>query len=336
MAKAKRATASPKKITAEVMEVDDKDTLPALELAPYVDKALDFEIRGNFEAVKAFLEQRRAEIAKMKFSLKDLETVQKYKKEAQGYRTMIAGCEKDTKTRYFNSPKDIFSGKVASLQAIVTDIESRADKILDAKEQKRVKDLTAVFDIYKADFQEKYALSPSYLAQVEYRKGYYNKTAKEAESKADIKAQFEELCKREQALISGEKQIRKACQVNPLLNVEGYVRLLGANELANVLDMIEDERVRLERVASEKSAPQAQEASPELVEDDRPTAEKIVIGVRGAAGELLTATDFPGKTKKMVLDITYPVDLGEALTAVFKELRKYDIVTKVHEESLFK
>ena len=66
------------------------------------------------------------------------------------------------------------------------------------------------------------------------------------------------------------------------------------------------------------------------------SAETVLIGVRGAAGAMLSrGSDFPGKKKSMVLDIEYPIDYGDALTLVFKELRKYGIITKAQKESHF-
>jgi Protein of unknown function (DUF1351) len=331
MAKAQR-------VITEILP-EDVGALPAIDLVPYVDKNKEFAVRGNFEELKRALSARRDEIVKMRFSAKELETVVKYKKEAQGYRTMLAGVEKDVKARYFNGPKDVFSGQIAALQVIVADIEGKADKVLVAEEQKRVDALNKVFDIYISDFQQAYQLSAAGLARIERRPGYYNKTAKEAATKADLEAQFKDLKAKETARASGERTIRKLCAPNPLLDVESFVRLLDTNELANVMDMVEDEKARLEKASQAARAPESEvttEILPDEDEDERPTPQKVTLGVVAAAGSLLTSgSDFPDKTKVMVLDITYPIDMGDALTAVFKELKKYGITAAAHKESVF-
>jgi hypothetical protein len=66
------------------------------------------------------------------------------------------------------------------------------------------------------------------------------------------------------------------------------------------------------------------------------SCEKVVIGVIGAASKLLAGgTDFPGNFKVTRRDITYPVDLGPALTEIFTELAKYGITAKVVEVGQF-
>ena len=75
---AKTKIAPVKDIGVEIMQEDGKDNLPALALEPYIDpKDKSFALRGNFDKVKAALEARRAEIAKMKLTAKDLDTVMK-------------------------------------------------------------------------------------------------------------------------------------------------------------------------------------------------------------------------------------------------------------------
>jgi hypothetical protein len=62
----------------------------------------------------------------------------------------------------------------------------------------------------------------------------------------------------------------------------------------------------------------------------------IALGVKAAAGELLTSgSDFPGKMKVMVLDIEYPIDIGDAFTAVFQKIRKNSFQAEAHKESGF-
>ena len=249
---------APAKIEVEILpDGEGDDTLPALDLEPYIDpKTKALSIRGNYDTIEAFLSRRRDFIAGKKFSAKDLETVAKYKKEAVGYRTMIDAAEKNTKKVYFNSPKDVFAGKIASLQSIVGEIEDKADKILAVEEKKRVDALNEVFAIYCDDFQAVYGLSPEGRDSIEYRPNYYNKTAKEKETKADLEEQFKVIKAKEKARASGEKMIRAACAPNKLLDVERYIlQLAGGTELATILEDIEAEKERLEKAKEPNEDP---------------------------------------------------------------------------------
>ena len=340
MAKAKGEQA----ITVEVLPVLPEDAqIPSLDLSPMMTEKKDIEISGNYEVVKSALEARRDEIVKMKVSAKDLETVEKLKKEAMGYRIYIKEYEAKGKTKWFNGPKDIFAGKIATLQAIVAEMEAKAQKVLDKLEADRCAKVTEVLNLYKTQFQEAYGLSDEGLTLIEFKPSYYNKTAKEKETKDDLEAQFVTRRNTEKAVALGEKTIRALCAGKPLLNQDRYVAdLKGGRDLALVMDDIAAEEARLkaaqevivpEEVAQVPAgAPGAFAAAPQQTE----SCEKIVVGVIGAASKLLAGgSDFPGNLKHTIRDIAYPVDLAPALTEIFKELAKYGITAKVVEAGQF-
>jgi hypothetical protein len=331
------------KVTAEVMDDEIPQTttrIPVLDVIPFVSKDKAFEVKGNYDVVKNALTARRDEIVKKKFSAKDLDTVLAYKREARGYRTALESLEKDVKKRYFNGPKDIFAGQIASLQAIVADIEGKTDIILNAEEAKRTAELTSVFDIYKADFQDEYNLSEEGLGKIEYKQAYYNKTAKEAESKADIEQQFKDLHAAEEAQRKSEKLIRQTCEGNKLLDVEFYVRQLDTLDLASILGDIETEKNRLAAVKSGTpvglgfDADKVQPVGAEQPDSSSaPAQDAVVIGVKGIAGSFFSSgSDFPGKTKKRTIEIEYPIDFGDGITEVFKYLAQFGIKVRDKKE----
>lgn len=332
-------------VMAEVLPVLPEDAkIPALDLAPVMTEAKDIEITGNYEVIKSSLEARRDEILKMKVSVKDLDTVEKLKKEAMGYRIYIAEYEKRGKSKWFNGPKDIFAGKIATLQGIVADMEAKAQKVLDKLEAERTGKVTQVLNLYKEQFQEKYAISEEGLALIEYKPAYYNKTAREKDSKDDLEAQFIARRDLEKALALGVKTIIALCAGKPLLNQEKYIEdLKGGRELALVMDDIAAEEARLkaaQQVIVPEVVDEVPSGAPGSFAASTPTVEsvdceKVVVGVIGAASSLLSKSDFPGKMKVTRRDITYPDDLGPALTKIFTELAKYGITAKVVEEGSF-
>jgi len=330
-----------KKVIAEVLPVDDE--APVLDLVPYFDEKKGVAFDGNFDAVKGYLESWRKQVSTVKFTSKDMDTVMKYKKAAQGYRISLKDFETTVKKKYFNAPKDIFSGMIAELQSIVSDIETKADDVLSEEENKRLADLTQVFDIYKKDFQAEYNLSEAGLARVEYRKSYYNKTAVEADTKKDLEQQFKDIANDERSKALAEKTIRKLCAGNPLLPLQRYLDMIETDDLAIIMDEIEEEENRLAEAVKAKEAKEEIAAIPvteaEEVDEDESSAvdtEKVVIGVFGAASKALAGgSQFPGRTKAMVADIVYPCDMGPALTVVCKELAKYGIKISKHKEEVF-
>ena len=56
----------------------------------------------------------------------------------------------------------------------------------------------------------------------------------------------------------------------------------------------------------------------------------------GVPSTINFATDFPGRTKSMKIEITYPCDLGDALKELFAGLKPFGIKIKpVKEEVTF-
>ncbi len=343
-AKTPMTRVAPAKIEVEILpdEAGD-DAIPVLDLEPYIDpKSKAVTIKGNYDTIEAFLTKRLKVVETQKFSAKDMDTVMKYKKEFQGYRTMFSAAETTGKRVWFNAPKDVYVGKIATLIALAVKGEDKTDKVIAIEEQKRVNDLNKVFSIYKDDFQAVYCLSKAGFDSIEYRLAYYNKTAKEKETKADLEQQFKDIKQKEKARTSGEKMIRAACSGNKLLDTERYIGMLDTDELANIIDLIEAEKVRLETAKKDDSGDVGDEGQdhesyvPGAGASSSSASEPVMLGVLGSVGESLKEpSDFPGKTKVMVVDIEYPVDKGDALSALFKELYKYGIKTKTHKESVF-
>lgn len=325
--------------TVEVLPVLPEDSeIPALSLVPFTTDKQVVEFQGNFEVVKNALEQRRDEVKKMKVSAKDMDTVEKLKKEAQGYRIYLTDTGTFGKRKFFNAPKAIYEGKLQTLLGIVAEMESKAQVVIDAIAEAKRDELTAVFDLYKKSFQEKYNLSPEGLAMIEYKPAYYNKTAKEKDTKDDLENQFIGRSNIEKAVALGEKTIRALCNGKPLLDVEHYVgELKGGKELAIIMDDITTEEARLAEaqkvvpveavpVEAPASAPSgfAQQAPEETADTDI-----VKVGVLGVASRLLGGgADFPTRTKKAHFEIEYPSEFGDALSEIFKELKKYGIKSR--------
>ena len=321
-------------VGAEVLPILPEDSkIPALELVPYTAENKAVEFRGNFDAMKASLEARRDEVKKMKVSAKDLDTVEKLKKEAQGYRIYLTETSTYGKRQFFNAPKAIYEGMVKTLLDIVAEMEEKAQKVLDKLAEERRDELTGIFDIYKAAFQKAYNLSPEGLATIEYRPQYYNKTAKEKETKDDLEQQFITRRDLEKALVIGERTVRALCNGKPLLNVEKYVEdLRGGKDLALIMDDIATEEARLAEASQVKTV-EAEPVEAYAPSSGQPVEETdtdiIKVGVIGTASRLLGGgADFPTRTRKMQVELEYPSEFSSALSEIFASLARYGIKSR--------
>jgi len=324
-------------ITVEKVPVTTEDeAAPSLDLVPYFDSEKStVTFQGNYERVETYLKKRKEEVLSTKLSAKDLDRVVALKKEAVAYRTSITATLTAGKKKYFNDPKSIYTGKGDTLLAIAGEIEAAADKILDKEEKKRVDALSKVFDLYKDSFQETYDISEEGLASIEYKQTYYNKTAKEKESKDDLELQFKTIKTREDARKSGKAIIERLCAKDPRINQAHFIELLDSGtDVALIMDKIDEEMTRLKDLDSVKTV--AVEDAPEGTEFPESTGqvlsdgdkEKIIIGVMGAASRFIQS-DFPGKTKSMQVEIIYPIDMGDVLTEVFAQLALKGVKCKV-------
>ena len=315
-------------VGVEVVPVDEKGDIPVLDLVPYFDeKDNKVVLKGNYETVETYLKSRKDAILANKFSAKDLDTVLKYKKEAVAYRIALKTMETNGKRKYFNDPKDVYAGKVATLQAIVSEIEAATDKVLEKEEKKRIADINVVLDLYKDKFQQTYKLSGECLAEIVYRSGYYNKGAKEKETKDDLEAQFKVILDRENAKKAGIAIVTKLCSVDPRINVQHFLGRIGNVDIALIMGEIDEEVERLKEVDRKKIEAPAPNTVTGVMRDSAPATpatDTVVLGVTGKASEW-AKSDFPGLEKVKTIEITYPVDLADAVGQVFTKLREFGV-----------
>ena len=315
-------------VGVEVVPVDEKGDIPVLDLVPYFDeKDNKVVLKGNYETVETYLKSRKDAILANKFSAKDLDTVLKYKKEAVAYRNALKTMETNGKRKYFNDPKDVYAGKFATLQAIVSEIEAATDKVLEKEEKKRIADINVVLDLYKDKFQQTYKLSGECLAEIVYRSGYYNKGAKEKETKDDLEAQFKVILDRENAKKAGIAIVTKLCSVDPRINVQHFLGRIGNVDIALIMGEIDEEVERLKEVDRKKIEAPAPNTVTGVMRDSAPatpSTDTVVLGVTGKASEW-AKSDFPGLEKVKTIEITYPVDLADAVGQVFTKLREFGV-----------
>jgi len=311
---------------------EEKTGVPALIVTP--EKAP--VVSGNFQQIEKFLQGWKKKVLSMELTEENMEEARVVKKEAVQFRNSLSKIQTDVKKLYFNDPKAVFDAQMSKLLAVVGEVEKAVDDVLAKEEKERIDSINEVLDHYKKKFQEQYNLTSMFLDRIEYKKSYYNKTADEKARKDDLEAQFKEL-KKEQAAYDGNiRLVKAACKDEPRLNCERYIRDLSESDVASVLEEIEGEKARLHELAVQPTeTAQAVGLVQEAVgkKDSASEETKVVLGI---PADINFNSDFPGRTRTMKVEISYPCDLGDALTELFKSIRPYGIkVKRLVEETAF-
>lgn len=312
-----------------------KQQTALLVLPTFVAKPLkSYDVEANFDEVEAYLKQEEARYKDVVFGPENIVEAEAAKKTLDTLRISLEKIQKNVKSERFNDPKSRFDAKMNALLAIIESAATNIDKALNAKETERIDEMNLVFDEYTAHFQTVYSLRPEFLSRVERKKSYYNKTAKESESKADLKAQFEALKTEQTTHDANVKLIDKAIEGYPELNRDLLIGRLGRGEaVAVLLEWIDEEKERLNDVRSGGAGAGSETKAAEETKTEQPTKIGVVGGpvAKNFAGMINKAaftSDFPAKTKQIKVEFTYPIDVGDALTALFKELVSFGVITK--------
>lgn len=279
----------------------------------------------NFEDVKAALAAELARFENVDFSSLEPAKLQEEKSNIRKYRTSLEKTDKLIKEEYFTGPRRVYDAKVKELYELIASIETKVDEVIAEEEAIRHQQVQAALDIYKAELQKKYLLPEAYLARVEYKKAYFNKTSKEVETKTDLRAQFETLSAEYEERLQAEEMIRKGLAGEPRINAEEQIRKLDAGVgLATILSFIEAEKKRLFDLDNPEPVPQNEEYAK--------TIDVEVVGIPAEELRSRVPSLFPKEsdfvrspsevlTKKMVIEIEYPADFANELNELFRELK---------------
>lgn len=304
-------------------------------------------VSGNFEDIQGYLQKWKQKVLSMEMTEDNMEEVRVIKKEAVQYRNSLSKIQSETKKLYFNDPKAVFDAKMNTLLAVVDEVEKAADDVLAKEEAERLAGINEALNGYKAELQEQYKLDDGYLARVEYYKQFYNKTVPQGFAsmdkfwKSELDGQFRALKKEQDAYAANIRLIEATCKDDPRLNLRHYIDRLQQDDVALIIEAIIAEKQRLRdldtRPAQTAGTANAgvEDAEFEITVGGSPPMEETGKTVIGVTDGIDFTTDFKDRKKKLRLDITYPCDLGDALTEVFKRLAAFGITSKPVQEVAF-
>jgi hypothetical protein len=285
-----------------------------------------YEVVANFDAIEAYLNQEAGRYKGVAFSPEQMPAVEAAKKDLRELRTSLTDVLEDVKKKRFNTPKKNFETKMQALISIVTTVEADVDKVLDAENQKRIDELNEALDGYCSKFQKQFGLRPEYEMRIERKKAFYNKTAKESESKADLLAQYEALHKEQTAYDANETLIKDSMSGYPEINEQLLLGRLqrGDESVGELVAWITAEKTRIDVIRAGGDP----DAKPEPPKQVGVKNGPITISFVQHIDKVAMTTDVPGMMETKIIEITYPRDVGDALNELFKELKQYGVTKK--------
>lgn len=308
----------------EDKRMSDEELLRAMPaLTAPEDGAVSYpDAGGALMAQKDFLARRLSLVLGMEMTEANLERVKIIKKGIVGWRTNFDAQQKEYIKAVYKGPMDVFKACANEVLAEIQKMEAACDEVLNKEEEKRIANVNAVIDGLIEDLSAEYGIE---FPDVERKKQYYNKTADMRAVAEDIRSQFQAKAQLVRQQAADREMIRTACANDMRLDVNLYLGMLAYEPASVVYQKITAEKARLDALERERS-----EMSREAAVSSAPAPQadgKVVLGVEVRQDAL--RSDFPGLLREMVLELKYPVDMGEELTRIFGELRKGGVQMRV-------
>ena len=291
-------------VVAETKEVDFDDLELKIE-KPILNKDKAITIGGNWDSLKANIQQVVDRYKGTQLTEDNIDYVKALKKQFVSLRTGVELDFKNYKTAYLDPAETLIKTVKAELLAVIDEGESALDKQLDEYDQRRKDELTVILKDYVAESVEKYHLRDEYATQIQLKKNYYNKTAKEEETIVDIDAQAKELADKQSAYDSGVMLIKAECEESGLLP-DAYIRELAYRSATEIiLEIKQDKKAQAELKAKAEEG------------------EKIVVGESPdseIAKQMAKATDMDNCAKReRIMRVRYLPSQAKLMADFFKK-----------------
>jgi hypothetical protein len=291
-------------VVTEVKDVDFGDLELKIE-KPVLNKDKAVTIGGNWDSLKTNIQKVVDRYKGTQLTEDNVDYVKALKKQFVSLRTGVELDFKNYKTAYLDPAETLIKAVKAELLAVIDEGESALDKQLDEYDQRRKDELTVILKDYVAESVEKYHLRDEYATQIQLKKNYYNKTAKEEETIADIEAQAKELADKQSTYDNGVALIKAECEESGLLP-DSYIRELAyRNAMEIIMEIKQDKKAQAELKAKAEEG------------------EKVTIGAdvdSEIAQQMKKATSLPeDEERTRILRVTYKASQAKLMARFFKE-----------------
>lgn len=291
-------------VVAEMKDIDFDDLELKLE-KPVLNKDKTITIGGNWDNLKGNIQKVVDKYKGTQLTEDNVEYVKTLKKQFVSLRTGVELDFKNYKTAYLDPAESLLKAVKEELLAVIAQGESALGAQLDEYDQRRKDELTIILKEYVEEAVEKYGLREEYATQIQLKKSYYNKTAKEEETITDIDAQAKELSVKQRDYDNGVVLIKMECEDSGLLP-DSYIRELSYHSASEIImEIKQDKKARAEMLKKAEEG------------------EKVVIGESPdseLAKQIEKASAVPeDEERTRVLRVTYKKSQAKLMASFFKE-----------------
>jgi len=287
-------------------KAEDKDskelaTLQDVELV--IAPASPIVFNNNFDEQKTLLKKELKKYKGMKVTDANFDKCKFVQKQCVTTRNLLETRRKEVIKAYLDLPKDFLNSQFAEMLSLVAEVEDNIKKQMDVYEQERIEELRLALSEYKDRLQaEDFKLEDKFFSKVELKSSYFNKTAKEADSREDIKMQFLQLERDQRQHKADVELIKQTVGDNKVINLDKMISRLTGESASEIVMDIKEELTRLASIEEPKT----------------------VVGAEITFSDSLSAkaTKLASKKpvmKSMSIKITYREDLGGAIQEFFAE-----------------
>lgn len=292
----------------DAVKMDEADA--STDLIVQVAPAAPIKFNTNFAELKKELKKNLTKYKGMKVSDANFEQCKLVQKQCVTTRTLLDTRMKETIRMYIDLPKDTLKAQFNELLALVAEVEDGLKNQMQVFEDERRDELTVILKGYIKKLQEEFKLAPKYVEMVELKKSYYNKTAKEAETRADLKAQFQSALDEQNRYQQDIDLINSTINGNKLISASTWIAQLEYRSVASIIFDIKSELLRLEAVT-----------------EPAPDAIKIGAPVTSMTDDRETKPVASKKKKTMRIEITYPENYGQMIKDFFSANPEIKVVS---------
>lgn len=291
--------ASPRKAVAKKEDATEVALKTDLVYAPKGK----FEFNTNAPAVMAEVKRIVAKYKDIKITDANFDEAETLKRRVVTLRTFLTSRKKEA-VKLFIAPVEEATKKTFDvLLKEVAVLEDVLASQLDVFEEARKDGLRVVLQGYVDEYQTRYELPEKFLALVEMKDKYFNKTQNEKDTIEDIESQFEEQLAAKKEEDSSKDLIRSEIGGDKRFNETLLFEQLDYRSVTAILTDIKTEKARFAEIDKGGSG------------DGLP---KITVGAKVSSGGFFGSAK--KKTRKTVLvQLTYDEDFGEAMKKFYED-----------------
>ena len=293
------------KIAPESKE-DDQSIFGEVAVAVKPEHALVWQ--SNIPELKTMLTKVAKKYKGLKVTEENFESCDVIRKQCVTTRRMLEAEKKNTLDMYVKLPADIIKAQYDELLSLVDTVESNLKDQFAVFDKEKIDELTEIFTDYRNKVCDELGIPEESRSKIELKKSFFNKTAKEAVAREDIKAQAEalasEIAERKQSV----ELIKMECAADKRLNPEHYAKQLEYRPASAILFDIKSEKKRLADMDENGESP---------IVVGEPTGRIAEIIGKGAKPAPSRAQDTT--MKELLVTLVYPAYAGEKINAFFAE-----------------